>query len=90
MVLRRPTKVLNKTKEGFREVPSIFRFNANHKTFMNSWNIKQVVFIEGSLEITTRLETLIKIVQSTDMVPHISPFDLGKIRVLDLEEPKCL
>jgi hypothetical protein len=82
MVLRRPAKVLSKTKEGFREIPSIFRFKSDHKVFMNSWNIKQVVFIEGTLEITTRLETLIKIVQSTDLVPNISPFDLGKVRVL--------
>jgi hypothetical protein len=90
MVLRRPCKVLTKTKEGFREIPSIFRFKSDYKTFMNSWNIKQVIFIEGSLDITTRLDTLIKIVQSTDLVPHISPTDLGKIRVLDLEDPKCV
>lgn len=58
--------------------------------FMNAWNIKQAIFIEGSLEITTRLEALIKAVQSTDMVPTISPFDLGKVRVLDVEDPKCI
>jgi len=90
MVLRKPAKVLLKTKEGFRELPSIFRLEANDKFFMNAWNLKQAIFIEGSLEITTRLETLIKVVQSTDLVPHISPFDLGKVRVLDSEEAKCL
>ncbi len=58
--------------------------------FMNAWNIKQVIFIEGSLEITTTLEALIKAVQSTDLVPTISPFDLGKVRVLDIEHPKCI
>lgn len=28
--------------------------------------------------------------QSTDLVPTISPFDLGKVRVLDPEDPKCV
>ena len=70
-------------------MPSIFRFKANDKMFMNSWNLKQVIFIEGTLELTTRLETLIKIVQSTDMVPRISPTNLGNVRVLDVTEPKC-
>jgi hypothetical protein len=90
MVLRKPAKVLEKTKDGFREMQSLFRLQAPDKMFMNAWNLKQVIFVEGSLEITTRLEKLIKVVQSTDMVPTISPFDLGKVRVLDNEEPKCV
>ena len=69
---------------------SLFRLSAPDKMFMNAWNLKQVIFVEGSLEITTRLEKLIKVVQSTDMVPTISPFDLGKVRVLDNEETKCI
>jgi hypothetical protein len=90
MVLRKPAKVLEKTKDGFREMQSLFRLSAPDKMFMNAWNLKQVIFVEGSLEITTRLEKLIKVVQSTDMVPTISPFDLGKVRVLDNEETKCI
>lgn len=52
IVLRRPAKVLIKTKEGFKEVPSPMRFKAEDKFFMNNWNLKQVIFIEGTLEIT--------------------------------------
>ena len=52
IVLRRPAKVLIKTKEGFKEVPSPMRFKAEDKFFMNNWNLKQVIFIEGNLEIT--------------------------------------
>ena len=62
LTLRRPAKVLVMTKEGYKEVPSILRFQANDKTFLNSWNLKQVIFIEGTLELATRLETLIKVV----------------------------
>lgn len=65
------------------------RFKAADKTFINSWNLKQVLFIEGTLEITMRLEAIIKVVQSSDLVPRISPTDLGNIRVLDQAEPKC-
>jgi hypothetical protein len=62
MVLRKPAKVLEKTKDGFREMQSLFRLQAPDKMFMNAWNLKQVIFVEGSLEITTRLEKLIKVV----------------------------
>lgn len=89
LVMRRPVKVLLKSKEGFKEVPSPLRFKAADKTFINSWNLKQVLFIEGTLEITMRLEAIIKVVQSSDLVPRISPTDLGNIRVLDQAEPKC-
>lgn len=71
-------------------MPSILRFRATDKFFLNTWNLKQVIFLEGTLELTTRLETLIKVVQSTDLVPRISPTNLGNIRVLDPTEPKCL
>ena len=89
ITLRRPAKCLLKTKEGFKEVPSPFRFVAEDKMFLNAWNMKQVIFIEGTLELTQRLETLIKVVQSTDLVPKISPMTLGNVRVLDINEPKC-
>ena len=59
MVLRRPVKVLSKTKEGFKEMPSPMRFKAPDKLFQNAWNFKQVIFMEGTLEITMRLEQLI-------------------------------
>jgi len=65
------------------------RFQAEDKFFMNSWNLKQAIFLEGTLEITMRLEQLIKAVQSSDLIPKVCPLNLGNIRVLSLEEPKC-
>ena len=65
------------------------RFKAEDKAFMNNWNMKQVIFIEGTLEITMRLEGLIKVVHSSDLIPKISPEDLGKVRVLNESEPDC-
>ena len=90
MAMRRPVKVLLKTKEGFKEVPSPLRFSAEDKMFMNSWNFKQVLFMEGTLEITMRLDQLIKLVHSSDLVPKVSPENLGNIRVLSESEPKCI
>ena len=89
LTLRRPVKVLIQSKEGYREIPSVLRFRALDKMFLNSWNLRQVVFLEGTLELATRLDTLIKVVQSTDMVPRISATDLGNVRVLDPTEAKC-
>jgi hypothetical protein len=83
IVLRRPAKVLLRAKEGYKEIPSPMRFNADDKIFMNSWNLKQVIFLEGTLEITMRLEQLVKGVQSSDLVPKIYPINLGNVRVLD-------
>jgi hypothetical protein len=49
-----------------------------------------VIFIEGTIELTTRLETLIKVDQSTEMDPRISPANLGNVRVLDYKDQKCI
>jgi hypothetical protein len=62
LTLRRAAKVLVHSKEGYREIPSLLRFRASDKFFLNSWNLKQVIFLEGTLELATRLETLIKVV----------------------------
>ena len=90
MVVRRPVKILLKTKEGFKELPSPMRFKAEDKFFLNSWNLKQSIFLEGTMEITMRLDQLIKVVRSSDLVPKISHDNLGNILVLAGGEEKCL
>jgi hypothetical protein len=62
MVMRRPVKVLSRSKDGFKEMPSPFRLEGEDDVFMNCWNLKQVIFLEGSLEITMRLENLIQVI----------------------------
>lgn len=63
------------------------RFKAGDKIFQNAWNLKQVIFLEGTLEITMRLEQLIQVVQASDH-PKTLP-NLGNVRVLDESEPLC-
>jgi hypothetical protein len=85
MVMRKPVKVLMKTKEGFKEVPSPFRFKAADKIFQNAWNFKQTIFMEGTLEITMRLENLLSVLVRSDLIPKVLT-KLGNIRVLDSNE----
>ena len=78
LVMRRPVKVLSKTaKDGFKEIPSPMRFQGDNEVFQNCWNLKQVIFLEGSLEITMRLANLIEVVKRSDLVPKVFPTDLG-------------
>lgn len=89
MVMRRPVKVLLRTKEGFKEIPSPFRFMDENKVLQNTWNLKQVIFLEGTLEITMRLEQLLQVIKNSDLVPKICATDLGLVRVLKEDEPQC-
>ena len=63
------------------------RFKAGDKVFQNAWNFKQVIFLEGTLEITMRLEQLIQVVQASDH-PKTLP-NLANVRVLEESEPLC-
>jgi hypothetical protein len=39
--------------------------------FLNSWNIKQVILIEGELDISIRIRDLIESIKASDIIPKV-------------------
>ena len=41
---------------------------------MNSWNLKQVIVVEGLIPITLRLRQIVDKIKSSDMIPKVHMF----------------
>lgn len=41
------------------------------KIFMNSWNLKQVIMLEGTLDITNTLAKIIEDIKSEDLIQKV-------------------
>jgi hypothetical protein len=39
--------------------------------FANSWNLKQVLVVEGTIPITKRLESIVKDIKASDLIPKV-------------------
>eukprot|EP00347_Sterkiella_histriomuscorum_P000757 403374620 len=79
IVLRRPCLVLknfptNNSKKpySFQEINSPFSFQSKEKQmFMNYWNLKQVIMLEGTLDFQKNYQDLLTDLQNLDMIPNI-------------------
>ena len=44
------------------------------KMYMNAWNLKQVIVIEGQMPITVRLQQIFNSIKASDMIPKVFMF----------------
>ena len=88
--LRKPCKVfmkdLGNKLSKFQEVESPFMIRSNEKQFMNYWNLRQVIFLEGKGDLVMNLDTLKEKLQVMDIIPKISVNGLGNIKLIEPEE----
>lgn len=52
------------------------------KEFLNYWNLRQVIFLEGQMDLTFDLNSLQDIIQRLEIIPKIETDNLGGVNVL--------
>ena len=64
-------------------------FQATDKAFMNYWNLRQVIYLEGTLDLSMTLEFIFSKIQDLDIIPKFSLSGLGKLHILSIEDEQC-
>ncbi|TNV86912.1 hypothetical protein FGO68_gene10314 [Halteria grandinella] len=43
----------------------------SERAFLNSWNVKQIIYVEGNLQITTNIESIISDIKNSDIISKV-------------------
>ncbi|CDW76328.1 rna-dependent rna polymerase [Stylonychia lemnae] len=88
IVLKKPCIVFLKDgskKSNMRQIFSPFVFSDSDKQFLNYWNLKQVIYLEGKFDPSMSLDELCKKLQRLDQIPKLEFTQLDGVNVLQEE-----